>query len=143
MNIYYKDKQCVKCVHYWAGLRRSTINLSINYLCDVTYFLPRHLKEPCLVVSLVFYKGQRALSSYYGVPFVSKSRSKFFLKDYGSGTNQMGGFVGGAPFLQMAIDIRVNERDRKLPFADGVTIATTNWSELRRVTPQFTGFDSC
>ena len=34
----------------------------------------------------------------YGVPFVSK----FFLKDYGSGTNQMGGFVGGAPFLQMA-----------------------------------------
>ena len=34
----------------------------------------------------------------YGAPFVSK----FFLKDYGSGTNQMGGFVGGAPFLQMA-----------------------------------------
>ena len=32
------------------------------------------------------------------MPFVSK----FFLKDYGSGTNQMGGFVGGAPFLQMA-----------------------------------------
>ena len=34
----------------------------------------------------------------YGAPFVSK----FFLKNYGSGTNQMGGFVGGAPFLQMA-----------------------------------------
>ena len=34
----------------------------------------------------------------YGAPFVSK----FFLKSYGSGTNQMGGFVGGAPFLQMA-----------------------------------------
>ena len=34
----------------------------------------------------------------YGAPFVSK----FFLKDYGSGTNQMGGFVGGAPVLQMA-----------------------------------------
>ena len=40
----------------------------------------------------------------YGAPFVSK----FFLKDYGSGTNQMGGFVGGAPVLQMAIDNRVN-----------------------------------
>ena len=36
--------------------------------------------------------------SLYGGPFVSK----FFLKYYGSGTNQMGGFVGGAPFLQMA-----------------------------------------
>ena len=35
---------------------------------------------------------------FYGVPFMSK----FFLKDYGSGTNQMGGFVGGAQFLQMA-----------------------------------------
>ena len=36
----------------------------------------------------------------YGVPFVSK----FFLKNYDSGTNQMGtgGFLGGAPFLQMA-----------------------------------------
>ena len=44
---------------------------------------------------------QRLFSSqtnHYGVPFVSK----FFLKNYGSGTNQMGGFVGGAPFLQMA-----------------------------------------
>ena len=38
------------------------------------------------------------MSDIYGVPFVSK----FFLKNYGSGTNQMGGFVGGAPFLQMA-----------------------------------------
>ena len=35
---------------------------------------------------------------FYGAPFVSK----FFLKNYGSGTNQMGGFVGGATFLQMA-----------------------------------------
>ena len=34
----------------------------------------------------------------HGALFVSK----FFLKDYGSGTNQMGGFVGGAPFLQVA-----------------------------------------
>ena len=44
---------------------------------------------------------QRLFSSqtnHYGVPFVSK----FFLKNYGSGTNQMGGFVGGDPFLQMA-----------------------------------------
>ena len=39
-----------------------------------------------------------AHAQWYGAPFVSK----FFLKDYGSGTNQMGGFVGGAPFLQMA-----------------------------------------
>ena len=35
---------------------------------------------------------------FYGAPFVSK----FFLKDFGSGTNQMGGFVGGAQVLQMA-----------------------------------------
>ena len=27
---------------------------------------------------------------------------KILSEDYGSGTNQMGGFVGGAPFLQMA-----------------------------------------
>ena len=30
------------------------------------------------------------------------ARRCIFLKDYGSDTNQMGGFVGGAPFLQMA-----------------------------------------
>ena len=35
----------------------------------------------------------------YGVPFVSK----FFLKDYGSGTNQMGGFVGGLHFCKWPI----------------------------------------
>ena len=35
----------------------------------------------------------------HGAPFVSK----FFLKDYGSGTNQMGGFVGVAPFCKWPI----------------------------------------
>ena len=38
----------------------------------------------------------------YGVPYGAPFVSKFFLKDYESGTNQMGGFVGVAPFLQMA-----------------------------------------
>ena len=54
-------------------------------------------KENSLSCSLVTPLPGRE-SMEYGAPFVSK----FFLKDYGSGTNQMGGFVGGAPVLQMA-----------------------------------------
>ena len=42
--------------------------------------------------------------------------------------------------LGSTIYIRVNERDRKLPSADGVTIATDQGSELRQVSAQKDSF---
>ena len=62
----------------------------------------------------------------YGAPFVSK----FFLKDYESGTNQMGGFVGGAPFLQMAdseVDSEVDSLILLFVFHD-LSIKSISWN---------------